>query len=321
MTAVAALFPGQGMQHEGIGGWLFRRCPDGARLLAELSDLAGRDLMRLCSRGSAEQLRQTQYTQPIMFAVGLAAYRYLSDLGVRPAIIAGHSLGEITALCAAGAMQPGAAGPLVVRRGQLMASVPGLGAMGRVAGLSRDAVQSCCDRVTASAGRVVIAVQNSPDEHIVSGDAAAVDGCLMAAEASGAVKAARIATSHAFHSPLMRPIMPDWRDVVAGLPLRRPQLPVVLNATGHATTDTGTIRHAMSEQISRPVEWWRGLCTMAALGVTTVVVCDTSRYLGMLARRAGLTVLSLAEPRQLERALKEGACGDALAADLQPSLV
>ena len=314
-ASIALVFPGQGMQQVGMGSWLFRAVPDAAALLASLSEHAGVDLQRLCARGPADELSQTQYTQPAMFALGLCAFRYLAARGVAPEVMLGHSLGEITALCAAGAIDVEPAADLVVTRGRIMATAPGRGRMGRIVGLSRDDAQSCCDAAAAD-GRVIVAVQNAPDDHIVSGDEPAVGRCLELATADGAARGRLIATSHAFHSPLMTPIVPQWREVLGGVEIQRPSAGIVLNVSAEVTTDPGRIRWGIERQIDSPVEWWRSLCALASQGIHTVVACDTSRYLGRLARRAGLQVMSFADPRSLAGIVEGGEDHDRMAARL-----
>lgn len=296
---VAFLFPGQGSQRVGMGNWLFREVPEMREILGMLSAAARYDIEKLCTRGPMSLLSDTRYTQPAMFAFGTAAFRYLAGQGISPAVIAGHSLGETTALCAAGVLSTELAAALVCERGRLMASAPGTGRMALIAGLQREAVQRCCDDRGAALGRVVIAAQNGPAEHVVSGDERAVTMCCAAALRAGARHAGWLKTSHAFHSPLMQPVAPDWRALVRGLTMEPAVTPVIPNVTAEVTTDPQQLRRGLRDQLTRPVEWWSTMRTLAGLGVRTVVTCEPGNYLGGLARNAGLSAVSFADPRRI----------------------
>jgi [acyl-carrier-protein] S-malonyltransferase len=294
---VALLFPGQGLQQPGMGSWLFRAAPDAPWLLRSLSERLDLDLARLCARGPADTLGQTQYTQPAVFAVGMAAYWCLAGSGVAPLTMLGHSVGEISALCASGALTVEQAIDLVTTRGRLMAAAPGPGRMGLIRGLTRDQVQDCC-AASGPPGAIVIGVQNAPVEHAVSGTEAAVARCLELAGERGAQRATLMRASHAFHSPMMEPILDQWRAVVQSLAIARPAGPVILNVSARSASDTGQIRAELVDQVTSPVEWWSSMCMLADLGVELAVVCGTDKYLTSLARLAGLRALSFADPRQ-----------------------
>jgi len=295
---VALLFPGQGSQRAGMGAWLFREVPEMRGILGTLSAEAGCDIERLCARGPMSLLSDTRYTQPAMFAVGIAAYLYLAGQGIGASVVAGHSVGEITALCAAGVLTPERASVLVCERGRLMAAAPGAGQMALLAGLQRDAVQRCCAE-GAAAGRVVIAAQNGPADHVVSGDEPAVTRCCAAALRAGARHAGRLKTSHAFHSPLMQPIAPGWEALVRELAMDPAAIPVVPNVTARVTTEPEDLRDGLLRQLTRPVEWWDTMRTLARIGVRTVVACEPGSYLSLLARNAGLSAVSFADARKI----------------------
>jgi [acyl-carrier-protein] S-malonyltransferase len=233
-----------------------------------------------------------------MFAVGIAAYLYLAGQGITASVVAGHSVGEITALCAAGVLTPERAAVLVCDRGRLMAAAPGSGQMVLITGLPRDAVQRCCAD-GAAAGRVVIAAQNGPVDHVVSGDEQAVARCCAAALRAGARRAERLKTSHAFHSPLMQPIVSGWEALVRELAMDPAATPVVPNVTARVTTDPEDLRGGLLRQLTRPVEWWDTMRTLAGMGVRTVVTCEPGSYLSLLARNAGLSAVSFADPRKV----------------------
>ncbi len=305
---IAVLFPGQGSQRVGMGTWLFREVPQMRETLDAVSAFAGCDIAKLCARGPMSLLSDTRYTQPAMFAVGIAAFRYLACLGTPATVLAGHSVGEITAMCASGALSADRAAALVCERGRLMASAPGTGQMALITGLGRDIVQRCCDDC-AAAGRVVIAAQNGQDEHVVSGDEQAVMMCCDLAVSFGARRAGRLRTSHAFHSPLMQPVLASWQSVVNQLGLEPASIPVILNVTAEIATDPQRLRSGLLHQLTRPVEWWSTMRTLVKLGVRKAVVCEAGNYLSLLARNAGLYPLSFANPghiRELQHASRAG---------------
>jgi [acyl-carrier-protein] S-malonyltransferase len=287
-----------------MGTWLFREVPAMRPVLGALSAAAGCDIGRLCASGPPGKLSDTRYTQPAMFAVGIASYLYLSGLGVPVTLVAGHSAGEISAMCASGALGADLAVPLVCERGRLMAAAPGSGQMALITGLGRATVQACCD-ACARAGRVVIAAQNGPDEHVVSGDEQAVAMCADIALRSGARRAGRVRTSHAFHSPLMRAVLADWQSLVRQLRIERAATPVILNVTAEATTDPDRLRWGLLHQLTRPVEWWSTMRAIAELGVRAVVTCEPGSYLSTQARKAGLDAVSFASPRRVREFLRE----------------
>ncbi|HUC27629.1 MAG TPA: ACP S-malonyltransferase [Streptosporangiaceae bacterium] len=298
VSRLAVLFPGQGAQRIGMGSWLFREVPEMREILDSLSAAAGCDIEKLCARGPMSMLSDTRYTQPAMFAVGLAAYLYLSLQGTSASVVAGHSVGEITALCAAGVLSPDVAATLVCERGRLMVSAPGDGQMALIAGLGRAEVQRCCDSCQPS-GCVVIAAQNGPADHVVSGDRQAVRTCCAVALAAGARHASGLKTSHAFHSPLMRPCLPGWEAIVGALPMRQASILVIPNVTAQVTGDPQQLRTGLLQQLIQPVEWWSTMRTLVVLGVRTVVTCEPGNYLSSLARRAGLSAVSFADPRKV----------------------
>ena len=298
MTGVALVFPGQGTQRVGMGSWLFRTVPEASALNARVSDAAGIDIGALCARGPLDELSRTQHTQPAMFLMGAAAYLYLSRLDLDVTLMAGHSVGEITALWAAGCLTTDDAARLVATRGRLMASAPGHGCMAVIQGVGRNAVDECC-RAAASEGRVVVAVHNGPDDWVVSGDREAVLACLSEVAGRRPRKVALVNGSHAFHSPLMAPVFADWADTVAATSLRGPSVPVILNMTGRASTDVDEIRSELVGQLVSPVEWSATMTCVRATDVELVVECGTGRFLTGLARRADMHAVSMEDPRRL----------------------
>ena len=179
-----------------------------------------------------------------------------------------------------------------------MASAPGNGQMARITTLDRAQVQRCCED-SAVAGQVVIAVQNGPDDHVVSGDAAAVGMCCDISRDRGARYTGRLRTSHAFHSPLMEPAVAGWQRAAESVVMEPLSAPVILNVTAEVTADPQRVRWGMLQQLTRPVEWWTTMRALAALGVGTAVTCETGSYLGVLARNCGLRPVSFTDPRRV----------------------
>lgn len=289
-----------------MGGWLFREVPETAGVLEVLSAAAGLDIGRLCARGPIDLLSDTRYTQPALFAVGIAAFRYLARAGVAVRALAGHSVGEITALCASGALSAEQAAELVCERGRLMAAAPGDGRMARITALGRQAVQECC-AASAAAGQVVIAAQNGPGDHVVSGAAGAVTRCCDIARDRGARSAKQLNTSHAFHSPLMQPAVQGWRQAVGAAAIGEPSVPVILNVSAEAAREPERLRSGMLRQLTSPVEWWDSLGTLTRMGIRAAVVCEEGNYLAAAARNAGLRAVSLADPRRIRDLSMAGA--------------
>jgi [acyl-carrier-protein] S-malonyltransferase len=167
-------------------------------------------------------------------------------------------------------------------------------------------VQRCCE-AGQTAGQVVIAAQNGPDEHIVSGHAGAVSACCEMARDLGARRAEPLNTSHGFHSPLMRPAVPGWRQAVAAVSIGTPSVPVILNATAEVTAVPERLRWGMLRQLTSPVEWWSSMCAVSRQGVQTAILCETGNYLAMLTRTAGLRPVSFADPRRIRELVPVGA--------------
>jgi [acyl-carrier-protein] S-malonyltransferase len=295
---LAFLYPGQGTQRVGMGAWLARATPDFDDLCALFSDLLSVDLAALCRRGPEEALRETALAQAAIFAVSAAADALLRDRGHKPAVVAGHSLGEVTALYGAGMLDRDDAARLVAARGSLMATVPVRGAMAAVQGADEATMQ----RVLAEGGahgRLSLGARNGPDQWVVSGDDAAVRAAVSAAEGVGC-RTRPLATSAAFHSPLMEPIVAEWAAVVARAPLRDAAVPVVLNVDGTLTRSADVVRDALVRQMTAPVRWYECVGTVSA-SAGLAVECGDSKVLTALSRSVGLRTLSMTDPATLRR--------------------
>ncbi|WP_051027205.1 ACP S-malonyltransferase [Nocardia higoensis] len=248
------LFPGQGSQRPGMAAWI-EQYPVAKEVFRRADELLDLPLTELCVEGTAEDLRATDVTQPAVVATSLALAAVLRERGRLPAAVAGHSLGEFTALAVAGVLDEDSALLLVRRRGELMAGVSRRngGAMAAVIGLDADRVDALCAEIRT--GAVVAANYNQPTQTVVSGDADAVAAVEEAARAAGATKTVRLAVGGAFHSPLMSDIAAEFAAEFDRYPLHPPQIPVLSAVTATYLTDPAEIGEVMRGQLLAPVRW------------------------------------------------------------------
>ncbi len=292
---LAMVFPGQGSQSVGM----MQAYGDIAavrEVLAEASDALNQDLGKLMAEGSSEQLNMTVNTQPIMLTAGYAAYRaWISFGGVEPALVAGHSLGEYTALVAAGVLSFRDALPLVRFRAQAMQeAVPqGQGAMAAILGLDEDAVRAAC--AEAAQGEVVQAVNfNSPGQVVIAGHAAAVKRACDAAKAKGAKRALPLPVSAPFHSALMQPAAERLQQYMQSTAFNAPRIPVINNVDVASYGDPARIKDALVRQAYHPVRWVETIQAFAAQGVTHVAECGPGKVLAGMTKRIDGSLESLA---------------------------
>jgi [acyl-carrier-protein] S-malonyltransferase len=303
---IAFVFPGQGSQAVGM---LDAFAGEAAvqDVLARAGEALGEDLGRLIAGGPAEQLNLTVNTQPAMLAAGLAVYRaWLAAGGAVPAIMAGHSLGEYSALAAAEAIPIGAAVKLVRFRAQAMQeAVPaGSGGMAAILGLSDEQVAQAC--AEAAQGEVVEAVNfNAPSQVVIAGHAAAVGRACEAAKRLGAKRALPLPVSAPFHCSLLAPAAQRLRERLRGEPIATPRVPVINNIDVAVESEPERIRDALARQAAGPVRWAEIIRRMAGEGVTHVVECGPGRVLAGLTKRIvpGVESLSLTDPATIGEAL------------------
>ena len=284
---LAFVFPGQGSQSVGMLAELAELHPQVRDAFAEASDGAGTDLWALSQGGPEEMLNRTEYTQPALLAAGIAVWRaWQAQGGAQPALLAGHSLGEYTALVAAGALSLKDGAHLVRLRGQLMqdAAPAGTGAMAAVLGAEDDVVRAVCEE--ASGSQVVVpANYNSPGQIVIGGDAAAVDRALALLAERGVRKAVKLAVSVPSHTPLMREAANRLAEAMAGMAWRVPALPVVQNVDAQSHAGVEAIRDALVRQLYLPVQWTGCVQALAAHGATRVAECGPGKVLAGLAKR------------------------------------
>lgn len=307
--SVALVFPGQGSQSVGMLAELSELHPSVKATFEEASDGAGVDLWALSQGGPEEMLNRTEYTQPALLAAGVAVWRlWQAQGGVQPAVLAGHSLGEYTALVSAGALSLRDGAHLVRIRGQLMqeAAPAGTGAMAAVLGAEDALVEAVC--ADASGAQVVVpANYNSPGQIVIGGDAAAVDRALALLQEKGVRKAVKLAVSVPSHTPLMREAANRLAETMAGLQWTLPALPVVQNvdAQGHDSIDA--IREALVRQLYLPVQWTGCVQALAARGVTRIAECGPGKVLAGLVKRIdkSLDARALGTPADFAGAIEE----------------
>ena len=308
MKPFAFVFPGQGSQSVGmLDAWGDH--PVVQQTLQEASDALGENIGQLIHEGPKEALGLTTNTQPVMLVSAIAAYRvWLSEGGAKPSVVAGHSLGEYSALVAAGALTLAQAVPLVRFRAQAMQdAVPvGTGAMAAILGMDAQQVITGCVEAQATfaagSGEVVEAVNfNDPAQTVIAGSKAAVEKACEILKASGAKRALPLPVSAPFHSSLMLPAAQRLKEKLAATPIATPAIPVVNNIDVAVQTDADAIRDALYRQAFGPVRWVECVAAIKARGVHTLVECGPGKVLAGLTKRidAELTGLPLFDPTSL----------------------
>ncbi len=308
-STLAFVFPGQGSQSLGMLAELAELHPEIRDTFTEASDGAGTDLWALSQGGPEELLNRTEFTQPALLAAGVAVWRlWHAQQGRSPALLAGHSLGEYTALVASGALSLHDGAHLVRLRGQLMqqAAPTGVGAMAAVLGAEDAVVQEVCEQ--ASGSQVVVPANfNSPGQVVIGGDAAAVDRALALLAERGVRKAVKLAVSVPSHTPLMREAANRLGEAMAGMDWQAPKIAVVQNVDAQAHDGIAAIRQALVEQLYLPVQWTGCVQGLVARGITRIAECGPGKVLTGLTKRIdkSLEARPLGTPAEFGAALAE----------------
>ena len=306
MKPFAFVFPGQGSQSVGmLDAWGDN--PLVVQTLQEASDALNEDIAALIKNGPKEALALTTNTQPVMLVSAIAAYRvWLAETGLKPAVVAGHSLGEYSALVASGALTLAQAVPLVRLRAQAMQdAVPvGQGAMAAILGMDAAKIVAACADITKALGgseSVQAANFNDPGQTVISGSKAAVDAACEQLKAAGAKRALILPVSAPFHSQLMRPSAEKLAEALKSVTFAAPQIPVVNNIDVAVQTDVDAIKDALYRQAFGPVRWVECVAAIKARGVSTIVECGPGKVLAGLVKRidAELSGASLFDPASL----------------------
>jgi [acyl-carrier-protein] S-malonyltransferase len=303
------VFPGQGSQSVAMLAGLAAAYPQVEATFAEASEALGYDLWQLVQDGPEDMLNQTDRTQPAMLAAGVAVWRvWQQHGGMQPALMAGHSLGEYTALVCAAAIDFTDAIALVAERGRCMQSaVPaGVGAMAAILGLDDDAVAAAC--AESAADEVVSPVNfNSPGQVVIAGHAGAVARALVAAKAAGAKRAVTLPVSVPSHCALMEPAAREFGARLAETAIQKPMIPVIQNVDAAAHDQPDDIRDNLARQLYNPVQWVRTIQAMRAQGVERIIEAGPGKVLAGLCKRIdkGIAAAAVYDAATLDAALAD----------------
>ena len=292
MAMIAFIFPGQGSQHPGMGKDLAEKFPAARQVFEEADDALGFSLSELCFNGPAEQLQLTEFTQPAILTVSIAALRAMQSEGFpRPEFVAGHSLGEYSALVAGGALQLTDAVRTVRARGRYMQeAVPvGAGAMAAILGADLETVNSGCEQ--AAEGEVCSAANiNSPGQVVIAGATGAIDRAIVILKERGAKRAMKLNVSAPFHCAMMKPAQDRLAHDLGSIQFSDSEMPVVTNVDARAARSADQLRDSLVRQVSQPVRWLESVEFLISQGVKTLVEIGPGKVLSGLVRQIDRSV-------------------------------
>ncbi len=290
----ASIFPGQGAQFPGMGADLYQEYPEAKALFDQADEILGFSITKIMFEGTAEELKQTKVTQPAIFLHSVILNHIISQ-SEKPAMVAGHSLGEFSALVASGALAFEDALTLVAKRAQAMqkACEQQTSTMAAVLGLTDKVVETIC---AATPGTVVAANYNCPGQIVISGEEKAVKTACESLTAEGAKRCVLLPVSGAFHSPLMEPAREELAQAIAQTTFHAPNCPVYQNVTTTAVTDPKEIQHNLNMQLTAPVKWTQSMQQMIADGATEFVEVGPGKVLMGLMRKINRQV-SVVKPQ------------------------
>jgi [acyl-carrier-protein] S-malonyltransferase len=300
----ALLFPGQGSQRVGMGRDLAQQHEVARRTYEEADDVLGFALSKLCFDGPEDDLTLTKHTQPAILTTSIAVFRVLRDKGLAFDLVAGHSLGEWTALVAAGALELRDAVRLTHLRGTYMQdAVPvGVGAMAALMALDLAATRVVCEQASQPGEPVEPANLNGGGQIVISGHTAAVDRAIVGAKAAGAKRAVKLSVSAPFHCSLMKPAADRLAAALAEVTVATPSVPVVANVTAEPTQDPARIKDLLVQQVTAPVRWEESIQTIAKLGVTRAYELGSGAVLKGLVKRIApaIEITTIGEPHETD---------------------
>ena len=307
MKKVALLFPGSGAQYIGMGKKLYNQYSQVKEIFEEASDAINIDLKKLCFEGPEEKLTETQNTQPAIFTVSMIAYELLKKEGIEPEMVAGHSLGEYAALCAAGVFDFETGLKLVRKRGELMASAVTDGSEGTMAAiiaLDQSRIEEICNKVD---GVCELANINSPMQIVISGEKEAIKKAMELASEEGAKKVVELNVSSAFHSQLMEPAKNKLKKYIEDIDFNDPSIPVVANSTADIVKDRNEIVSALEKQLTSPVRWVESMELMSSKGIDVALEVGPGRVLKALMRRIDRSIktYNVEDKASLKKAIKK----------------
>ncbi|MDR4480072.1 MAG: ACP S-malonyltransferase [Nitrospira sp.] len=305
-SQIGFLFPGQGSQSVGMGRGFYEALPSVKAVYDEASSILGYDIAQLCFEGPAERLNLTEYTQPALLVSSAAALKALEPAGVKPLAVAGHSLGEYSAVYAAGGVSFRDAVALVQKRGRYMAEAvpPGTGLVAALLGLSADIVMAACQEA-ASVGVVAAANFNAPGQVVIAGEKAAVERAIGIAKTKGCKKAIPLPVSVPVHTPLMQEAADRLAAEFGGVAWRDLSVPLINNSEAASLQRSEEIRASLVRQLPSSVRWEESVLAMSRLGVTTFVEIGPGTVLTGLVKRIlpGAVTANVNDPKSLEATL------------------